>query len=98
MAASSAEMGLTARPVAARAVFSTGLPNAPKRMFENERFIAFDITIDRMNPDAPSRAPAMMSTSLPMANPVALEARPAYELSSEMTTGMSAPPMGSTID
>ncbi len=52
--------------------------------------------MERMNPEAPSSAPAMMSTLFPMANPVAAEARPAYELSSEMTTGMSAPPMGST--
>ena len=37
-----------------------------------------------------------MSTLLPSAKPVAEAARPAYELSSEITTGMSAPPMGST--
>jgi hypothetical protein len=64
----------------------------------NERFIAFDMMIERMNPLAPSSAPAMMSTVLPMAKPVALAARPAYELSSDTTTGMSAPPMGSTND
>ena len=33
---------------------------------------------------------------LPITNPAALAARPEYELSSEMTTGMSAPPIGMT--
>src|SRR5512144_1702334 len=98
MAASSAEMGFTESPVAVFALFSTGLPKAPKRMLENDRFIAFDMTMERMNPEAPSSAPAMMSTSFPMANPVADEASPAYELRSEITTGMSAPPMGRTMD
>ena len=39
----------------------------------------------------------MISTLLPIANPVADAARPAYEFSSDTTTGMSAPPIGSTI-
>src|SRR5512141_1014612 len=98
MATSSAEMGLTERPAELLALFSSGFPKAPKRMLEKDRFIAFDMTIERMKPEAPSSAPAMMSTSLPMANPVAEEASPAYELRSEITTGMSAPPMGSTIE
>ena len=63
----------------------------------NERFIAFDIRIESRKPDAPLSAPAMIRTLLPIANPVAAAARPAYELSSETTTGMSAPPIGSTI-
>jgi len=50
-----------------------------------------------MNPPAPSSAPAMMRTLLPIAKPVALAARPAYELRSETTTGISPPPIGSTI-
>ena len=48
-------------------------------------------------PEAPSSAPAMISTLLWIAKPVAELARPAYELSSEITTGMSAPPIGSTM-
>ncbi len=52
--------------------------------------------IERMKPDAPSSAPAMIRRLLSIAKPVADAARPAYELSSEMTTGMSAPPIGST--
>ena len=49
-----------------------------------------------MNPDAPSSEPLMMRMTLPIAKPVAHEARPEYELSSATTTGMSAPPIGIT--
>ena len=38
----------------------------------------------------------MISTLLRSAKPVAAAARPVKELSSEITTGMSAPPIGST--
>ena len=62
------------------------------------RFIALDIMIDSRKPDAPSSAPAMISTLFPIAKPVAAAASPAYELSSDTTTGMSAPPIGSTIN
>jgi hypothetical protein len=47
-------------------------------------------------PDAPTSAPEMMSTSLPSAKPVSAAASPVNELSSEMMTGMSAPPIGNT--
>ena len=46
-------------------------------MLPNDRFMALLISIESRNPDAPSSAPAMMSTLLPMANPVADDARPA---------------------
>ena len=62
----------------------------------NERFIALLIRIDRMNPDAPSSEPLMIRMTLPIAKPVAHDARPEYELSSATTTGMSAPPIGIT--
>ena len=51
-----------------------------------------------MNPENPSSVPAMISTLLPIANPVAAEASPAYEFISDITTGMSAEPMGSTSE
>ena len=38
-----------------------------------------------MNPDAPSSAPLMMRMTLPIAKPIAHEARPEYELSSVTT-------------
>src|ERR1700712_5401005 len=91
-------MDRTLSPDAVFAEVVGAAPNAPKMTFWNERFIALLITIESMNPDAPSSAPAMMRTLLPIANPVAADASPAYELSSEMTTGMSAPPIGSTMN
>src|SRR5437867_6679616 len=72
-------------------------PKAPNRTFVNERFIAFDMITERMNPEEPSSAPAMMSSLLSSTNPIAAAERPAYELSREMTVGMSAPPIGTTM-
>jgi hypothetical protein len=50
----------------------------------------------RMIPDEPTSAPLMMSTLLSITNPVIAAAIPEYEFSSEITTGMSAPPIGTT--
>jgi hypothetical protein len=47
-----------------------------------------------MNPEAPSSAPAMISSLLSSTKPIAAADNPAYEFNSEMTVGMSAPPMG----
>ena len=47
-------------------------------------------------PEAPTSAPAMIKPLLESTNPVAAAATPEYELSSEITTGMSAPPIGIT--
>ena len=69
-------LGSFASPFAADD-FVGAAPNAPKMMLPNERFIAFDIMSERMNPPAPSSAPAMISTLLPIANPVAAAASPA---------------------
>ena len=49
---------------------------------------------DRMKPDDPSSAPAVMSTLFSSTKPMATAESPAYEFSSEMTVGMSAPPIG----
>jgi hypothetical protein len=50
----------------------------------------------RISPDAPTSDPAMMSTLLFSTNPVAAAASPEYEFRSAITTGMSAPPIGTT--
>ena len=49
-----------------------------------------------MNPEKPSSVPAMISTLFESTNPVAAAASPAYEFSSDITTGMSAEPIGIT--
>ena len=66
-------------------------------MFAIERFIASAMSLVRMPPDAPTRAPAMISTGTSRTKPAIATAVPVNAFSSEMTTGMSAPPIGSTI-
>ncbi len=61
-----------------------------------ERFIASLISRVRIVPEEPTRVPATISTTLSSANPAAAAASPVNAFSSEITTGMSAPPIGST--
>jgi len=62
-----------------------------------ERFIASAISLVRIVPLAPTSAPAMIMIWLPTTNPAIATASPVNALSREITTGMSAPPIGSTI-
>ena len=71
-------------------------PNAPNSTFVSERFIARPIICVSSVPEAPTSVPETISRSLCSTKPVAAAARPVKELSSEITTGMSAPPIGST--
>src|SRR5688572_29899740 len=90
-------MGMATRSVSVpTAAAAVGEPNAPNKTFANDRFIARLINNESRKPDAPSSAPDTMSTLFEMANPVAADASPEYELSRATTTGMSAPPIGST--
>ena len=43
----------------------------------NDRFIALDMLTERMKPDAPSSAPATISSLLSSTNPIAAAERPA---------------------
>ena len=52
-------------------------PNAPNSTLLNDRFMAFDMITDRMNPEEPSSAPATMSSLLSMTKPMAAAERPA---------------------
>ena len=61
-----------------------------------ERFIALPISTLSIVPAEPTRAPATIMMVLPSANPAIATAIPVQALSSEITTGMSAPPMGRT--
>ena len=65
-------------------------------MLRMERFIASAMSFVRIPPEAPTSAPAMMSTGLSMAKPAIAAAVPVNALRSEITTGMSAPPIGRT--
>ena len=72
-------------------------PNPPIMMFRTERFMASAISLVRIAPEAPTRAPAMISSGLFRTKPAIATAVPVNELRRLMTTGMSAPPIGSVI-
>ena len=59
--------------------------------------MASAMSLVRIAPDAPTSAPAMIRTGLLITKPAIATAVPVNEFSSEMTTGMSAPPIGSVI-
>ena len=65
-------------------------------MFAIERFMASAIRLVRIEPEAPTIMPPTISATLSSAMPAAAADRPVKALSSEITTGMSAPPIGST--
>ena len=71
-------------------------PNPPATIAGMERFIAMAIRLVRIDPDAPTIMPATIIAVLFSANPAAAADNPVIALSIEMTTGMSAPPMGNT--
>ncbi len=71
-------------------------PNPANRTFASERFMASVIWKVRISPAAPTSAPPMIRGFDSMTNPAADAASPEKELRREMTTGMSAPPMGIT--
>ena len=81
---------------ATAAALSLTCPNAPKSTFPIERFIARPIIIVSNVPEAPTSIPATIRTLFSSSNPVAAAARPVNAFRSEITTGMSAPPIGST--
>ena len=51
-----------------------------------------------MIPDAPTSAPATINTLLFKMKPVVQAAIPEYEFNREITTGISAPPIGMTVN
>ena len=75
-AASSAVALLTAFCSPAAAAAWTW-PKAPNSTLVNERFIALHMMIDRIRPDDPSSAPAMISSLFSSTKPIATAARPA---------------------
>ena len=58
--------------------------------------MAVAIASVRIVPDEPTSVPATIRTMLSSAIPAAAADRPVNAFKSEMTTGMSAPPIGST--
>ena len=71
-------------------------PKPPATIDGIERFIAVAMRFVRIVPDAPTIIPATISAVLSSAIPVAAAERPVNAFRSEITTGMSAPPIGRT--
>ena len=63
-----------------------------------DRFIATAIRLVRIEPDAPTIMPATIIAVLFSAKPAAAADNPVIAFSREMTTGISAPPMGNTTN
>ena len=74
----------------------TSPPKPPSSTDVIVRFIATAICWVSSVPEAPTIMPATISDVLLSATPVAAALRPVKAFSVEMTTGMSAPPIGST--
>ena len=88
--------GPIARP-AAPAAAACSCPNAPNSTFVNDRFIALDMLTERMKPEAPSSARRRSGACSPARTPSPRPRGPRSEFRSEITVGMSAPPMGMII-
>ena len=71
-------------------------PNAPNSVCRSGRPIAWLILIVSSVPEAPTSVPPMISAVLSSTNPVEAAASPVNAFRSEITTGMSAPPIGRT--
>ncbi len=100
-ARSSAEISRTERPsapaaVAAPAALEGADPTAAKSTLKIERFIARPMRMVSSVPEAPTSVPPMIRALLSSSKPVAAAASPVNAFRKEMTTGMSAPPIGST--
>src|SRR5712675_758099 len=99
IAASAADVALTvpwSPPTAAAA--ADPAPNEPNTIAGMDRFIATAIRLVRIEPDAPTIMPATIIAVLFRAKPAAAADNPVIALSSEITTGMSAPPIGNTTN
>src|SRR3954451_11471236 len=100
IAASAALVALTVpwstSPAAAAA--ADPAPKEPNTIAGMERFIATAIRLVKIDPEAPTIMPATIIAVLFNANPAAAADNPVMALSSEMTTGMSAPPIGKTTN
>ena len=72
-------------------------PKPENRTLPSERFIALAISCVSSVPAEPTTMPAMIIAAFCSTKPSNATARPVRALYSEITTGMSAPPIGSVI-
>ena len=72
-------------------------PKFANSTLPSERFMAFAMSCVSSVPAAPTTVPAMIMAALSSTKPSKPTARPVSALYSEMTTGISAPPIGSVM-
>ena len=97
IAASAAVVAVTWRSAPPSAPGAVGVPpNPPATIAGMERFMAVAMRLVRIVPDAPTIIPATIIAVLSSARPAAAAESPVNAFSREITTGMSAPPIGST--
>src|SRR6056300_1380502 len=69
-------------------------PNPPKITLKNDLFIPLHIMYERIAPYEPTNAPVIIKAVFSKVKPIPAAAQPEYEFSIEITTGISAPPIG----
>src|SRR6056300_32718 len=69
-------------------------PNPPNITLKNDLFIPLHIIYDRIAPDDPTNAPVIISAVFSKVKPIPAAAQPEYEFNIDITTGISAPPIG----
>src|SRR6056300_289776 len=70
------------------------LPKPPRMTLRNDLFIPLHIIYENIAPDDPTNAPVIINAVFSQVKPIPAAAQPEYEFSIEITTGMSAPPIG----
>mmetsp|Transcript_46358 Transcript_46358/g.121650 ORF Transcript_46358/g.121650 Transcript_46358/m.121650 type:complete len:244 (+) Transcript_46358:1040-1771(+) len=79
------------------AVTVEAVPKPPRSTETMLRFMATHMMCVRIAPDEPMSAPTVVSRGWSSMKPSAQSAQPEYELSTVMTTGMSAPPIDAVM-
>ena len=69
-------------------------PNPPRITLKKDLFIPLHIIYDNIAPEDPTNAPVIIRAVFSKVKPIPAAAQPEYEFSMEMTTGISAPPIG----
>src|SRR4051794_35375439 len=95
MATSAALVERTVPPVSVASA-APPAPTPAKNTLPIDRFMASAICLVRIEPEAPTSMPATISAVLFSAMPAAAADRPVNAFRVEITTGMSAPPIGGT--
>ena len=69
-------------------------PQPPSITLKNDLFIPLHIIYDSIAPDDPTNAPVIINALFSSVKPIPAAAHPEYEFNIEITTGLSAPPIG----